>query len=85
MLDKRVSTLGAIVLCSALVALAQQPAAPVLPPAPPAPPQCGPVLLPDNHVTFRLLAPKATEVTVRWGNHVNIGDPTAMTKGGDGV
>jgi enterochelin esterase family protein len=85
MFDKKVPALFVILLFSGLAAFGQQAAAPVFPPPPPAPPECGPVLLPDNHVTFRLLAPKAADVTVRWSVQVDGGTPTAMTKGSDGV
>lgn len=53
--------------------------------APAAQPQCGPVIHPDNRVTFRLQAPKAGAVTVRWGVQVDIGDPVALAKGDDGM
>lgn len=47
--------------------------------------QCGPVIHPDNRVTFRIQAPKAAEVSVRWGVHVDIGDPVKLAKDSDGM
>jgi enterochelin esterase family protein len=55
------------------------------PPAAGAPAQCGPVIHPDNRVTFRLDAPKASQVSVRWGVQVDIGDPVALTKDAGGM
>jgi enterochelin esterase family protein len=48
-------------------------------------PQCGPVIYPDNRVIFRVQAPKAAEVSVRWGVQVDIGDPVKLTKDTDGT
>lgn len=48
-------------------------------------PQCGPVIQPDNRVTFRLQAPKAAAVSVRWGVQVDIGDPVALTRNSEGI
>ena len=67
-------------MSSPLMTFSQAPA-----PTPAAAQQCGPVIHPDNTVTFQLLAPKASEVTVRWGVHIDISDPVAMTKGDDGM
>jgi enterochelin esterase family protein len=39
----------------------------------------------DGRVTFRLQAPKAAGVTVRWGVQVDIGDPVALAKDADGL
>src|SRR5437660_1244035 len=51
-------------------------------------PQSDGVVSPDVHgdrtVTFRLKAPKASEVTL-YGDWMAVGKPEAMTKGGDGV
>ncbi|MEO7414975.1 MAG: alpha/beta hydrolase-fold protein, partial [Opitutaceae bacterium] len=41
-----------------------------------------PEVLPDRRVTFRLSAPKATEVTLKGDWHA---DPKALTRGNDGV
>ncbi len=74
-----VLALAAVALCLTSGAYGQQPPAA----AGSAQQQCGPVNQPDNRVTFRLLAPKASAVTVRWGVQVDIGDPVTMTKGSD--
>ena len=78
----------ALVPILAILFLALAPAAAgqqASPAAPGAQQQCGPVIQPDNHVRFRLQAPKASAVTVRWGVQVDIGDPVTMTKGSDGT
>jgi enterochelin esterase family protein len=71
----------------ALPAFAQESAAKAKEERPPArpgftPPLVSPEVSSDHHVTFRLRAPGAKEVTVsgEWG-----GGPSAMTKGDDGV
>ena len=62
-------------------ALCQQPGTATAPPAP----QCGPVVRPDNQVTFRIQAPKASEVSVRWGVQLDIGNPVKLTRDGEGT
>jgi enterochelin esterase-like enzyme len=47
--------------------------------------QCGPIIHSDNRVTFRLQAPKAAAVSVRWGVQVDIGDPVMLTEDSEGV
>ncbi len=89
---------AAMVFCSALHGVAQQPAAPQGP-APAAPPVAAPqggrggpqgpvVVSPEvsgaRTVTVRLLAPKATEITVT-GEILNGEQPKPMTKGADGI
>jgi enterochelin esterase-like enzyme len=55
------------------------------PGAPAAAQQCGPVIQPDGRVTFRVQAPKAATVTVRWGVQVDIGDPVTLTRNSEGL
>jgi enterochelin esterase-like enzyme len=52
--------------------------------APQGPQVVSPQVNPDRSVTVRLLAPRATEVTVT-GEILNGGQPVAMTKGADGI
>jgi len=52
--------------------------------APQAPQVVSPQVNPDKSITLRLLAPRATEVTVS-GEILNGSQPVALTKGADGV
>ena len=69
-----VATLATLLISAA--ALAQQ--------APRTPPPASPEIHPDRKVTFRIQAPKASEVTVR-GDWMEGGAPPVLTKGDDGV
>jgi enterochelin esterase-like enzyme len=52
--------------------------------AAPGPPVVSPQVNPDRSVTLRVLAPKATEISVT-GEILNGAQPSAMTRGDDGV
>lgn len=48
----------------------------------------GPVVLPDGHVTFSLIAPQATQVSLNFQNNIGpspAADLTPMTKNSDGI
>ena len=91
---RKLSAVTAVVLTCSLAASGQQPPPAAGQAGPPAQPgggrgQQGPqVVSPEVHadrsVTLRLLAPKATEVTVT-GEILNGAQPKAMTKGEDGI
>ena len=85
---RRVALLVVALAASSGVLFAQAPPAPVPAPVAQAPPVAGPVvrspeILPDGRVTFRLLAPKATDVRLNgdWADGRNV----AMTKDERGV
>jgi len=85
----------AVVVMTCSLAVSGQQTPPAAGAAPPAAPQAGgrgqqgpqvvsPEVNADRTVTLRLLAPKATEVTVT-GEILNGAQPTPMTKGADGI
>jgi enterochelin esterase family protein len=81
-LRARWSSAAAVVAFAAVIPLAGQQATPAAPPARPAPLK-SPEIHPDRTVTFRLMAPKAAEVTVNgsWDGGTDI----KMTKDETGV